>query len=49
MTKSSKKAKGTAKSAPKKVAIRDLKAKDAGSVKGGFVSGLYNDGKKVQK
>jgi hypothetical protein len=40
MAKSSKKAKGPAKSASKKVAIKDLKAKDAGSVKGGVTTML---------
>ncbi len=35
MKKTTKKAKSPAKSAKRKVAIKDLKAKDAGSVKGG--------------
>jgi hypothetical protein len=35
MAKTSKKSKSPAKSAKRKVAIKDLKAKDAGSVKGG--------------
>jgi hypothetical protein len=38
MKKTVKKAKGPAKSASKKVAIKDLKAKDAGSVKGGVLT-----------
>ena len=37
MMKRSKKQKSPAKSASKKVAIKDLKAKDAGSVKGGVL------------
>ena len=40
MAKTSKKAKSPAKSAKRKVAIKDLKAKDAGSVKGGLASNL---------
>jgi len=45
-----KKPKSPAKAASKrKVVIKDLKAKDAGSVKGGFASSLYDEGKKVQK
>ncbi len=40
MAKTSKKAKSPAKSAKRKVAIKDLKAKDAGSVKGGYTSSL---------
>jgi hypothetical protein len=35
MAKTSKKSKNPTKSAKRKVAIKDLKAKDAGSVKGG--------------
>lgn len=40
MAKTSKKPKSPAKSAKRKVAIKDLKAKDAGSVKGGLASRL---------
>ena len=40
MAKTSKKSKSPVKSAKRKVAIKDLKAKDAGSVKGGVISGL---------
>jgi hypothetical protein len=40
MDKSSKKPKGLAKDARRKVAIKDLKAKNAGSVKGGLTSSL---------
>ena len=40
MAKTSKKAKSPAKSAKRKVAIKDLKAKNAGSVKGGYTSSL---------
>jgi len=48
VNKNSKTSKGPAKSAPKrKVVIKDLKAKDAGSVRGGAVG--YDEGKKVQK
>ena len=38
MKKASKVSKSPAKSAKRKVAIKDLKAKDAGSVKGGYTS-----------
>jgi len=38
--KTTKKAKSPAKSAKRKVAIKDLKAKDAASVKGGVLSNL---------
>jgi hypothetical protein len=38
--KTTKKAKSPAKSAKRKVAIKDLKAKNAGSVKGGITSSL---------
>lgn len=38
MKKETKKTKGPAKSAKRKVAIKDLKAKDAGSVKGGVLT-----------
>ena len=40
MAKASKKSKSPAKSAKRKVAIKDLKARDAGSVKGGYTSSL---------
>jgi len=40
MKKASKVSKSPAKSAKRKVAIKDLKAKDAGSVKGGTTSSL---------
>jgi hypothetical protein len=40
MAKTSKKAKSPAKSAKPKVAIKDLKAKNAGSVKGGYTASL---------
>jgi hypothetical protein len=40
MAKTSKKSKSPAKSAKRKVAIKDLKAKNAASVKGGYTSSL---------
>jgi len=49
MSMSSKKPKSMAKSASRKVVIKDLKAKDAGSVKGGVVSRFANERKIVQK
>lgn len=40
MAKTSKKAKSPAKSAKRKVSIKDLKAKDAASVKGGVLTDI---------